>query len=75
MTKLLDEAIATVRNLSEDDQDTAAKFLLGFANPNAHWYRLNPAQAAEVERTKREVRDGEIATDAEMAEVWRRFEQ
>ena len=74
MTKLLEEAIATLRKLPESDQDTAAKFLLGFANPDAGHYRLNDAQAAEVELAKREVRDGKIATDAQMDEVWRRFE-
>ena len=75
MTKLLEEAIATLRNLSESDQDMAAKFLLGFANPDARRYRLSDEQAAEVELAKREVREGKIATNAEMDEVWRRFEQ
>ncbi len=73
MTKLFDEAIAAVRQLSERDQDAAAKLLLGFANPDAHRYRLDDAQAVEVELAKREVREGKIATDAELAEVWRRF--
>ncbi|MDE2229567.1 MAG: hypothetical protein KGL11_11075 [Alphaproteobacteria bacterium] len=73
MTKLLEEAIATIRGLPEDDQDLAAKFLLGFANPDAHRYRLNDDQAAAVEQARRETREGKIATDAEMADVWRRF--
>jgi hypothetical protein len=73
MTKLLDEAIATVRQLSESDQDIAARFLLGFANPDAPRYQLSDAQVAEVELARREVRDGKIASDAEMAEVWKRF--
>ena len=73
MTKLLEEAIATLRTLPEDDQDMAAKFLLGFANPDAHKYRLNDRQAAEVEQAQRDVRAGKIASDASMAEVWQRF--
>lgn len=73
MTKLLEEAIATVRELPDGDQDMAAKFLLGFANPDAHTYQLTDEQVAEVERAKREVREGKIATDSEMAEVWQRF--
>jgi hypothetical protein len=75
VTKLLEEAIATLRKLPESDQDTAAKFLLGFANPDASDYRLSDAQAAEVGLAKREVREGKIATDAQMDEVWRRFER
>lgn len=73
MTKLLEEAIATIRDLPEGDQDVAAKFLLAFAKPDAHRHQLTDAQLAEVELAKREVRAGRIATNAEMAETWRRF--
>ena len=38
-------------------------------------YRLSAAQIAEVELAQHEVREGKIATEAEMAEVWRRFER
>ncbi len=73
MTKLLDEAIARVRELSESDQEVAAQFLLSFANPDSDRHQLTDEQLAEVELAKQEVREGKIATDAEMAEVWRRF--
>lgn len=73
MTKLLETAIDIVRRLPEGDQDLAAKFLLGFANPDARQYQLSDDQLAEVEAARREVREGRIATDAEMDEVWRRF--
>jgi hypothetical protein len=73
MTKLLEHAIATIRELPEQEQDVAAKFLLGFANPDAQRYQLTDEQVAEVELAKQEVRAGKIATDAEMDDVWRRF--
>ena len=73
MNKLLEHAIETVRELPDGDQEVAAKFLLAFAKPDKHRYRLTAAQIAEVDLAKREVRDGQIATDAEMAEVWARF--
>jgi hypothetical protein len=73
MTKLLEDAIATVRELPEREQDLAAQFLLGFANPEADLHHLTEAQAAEVDLARREVREGKVATDAEMTEVWRRF--
>ena len=73
MTKLLEEAIATVRRLPEQEQDTAAKLLLAFASPGAEAYQLTDQQLAEVEIAKREVRAGKIATEAEMADVWQRF--
>src|SRR5262249_29821693 len=49
MTKRLEQAIATVRELSEEAQDRAAQFLLGFANPEADQHQLSPEQLAEVE--------------------------
>ena len=73
MIKLLEQAIATVKELPESQQDVAAKFLLAFANPNARRFQLNDAQVMEVELAKGEVREGKIATEAEMADVWRRF--
>jgi hypothetical protein len=73
MTKLLDQAIATLKNLPEAEQDIAARFLLDFANPQAHRHQLSEAQLLEVELAKHEVCDGKVATDAEMAEVWQRF--
>jgi hypothetical protein len=73
MTKLLDEAIASVRELSDGDQDLVAKLLLGFANPEAYRLQLSAEQITEVELAKREVREGKIATEAEMTEVWQRF--
>ena len=75
MIKLLEEAIDKVRRLPEHDQEIAAEFLLSFANPDAHRYQLSDQQVAEVELAKREVREGKIASDAEMGEVWRRFDR
>jgi hypothetical protein len=73
MIKLLEEAIASVERLPDRDQERAAEFLLSFANPDAHHYQLSDQQVAEVDAAKREVRDGKIASAAEMDEVWRRF--
>jgi hypothetical protein len=75
MTKLLEQAIATVRQLSDADQDMAAKFLLGFANPDVQLYELSEEQLAEVELAKQEVRAGKIASEADMEDVWRRFDR
>jgi hypothetical protein len=73
MTKLLEEAIATVRRLPDREQDVAAKLLFTFVNPEAAEYQLSDEQLADVEIAKREVRAGKIATEAAMADVWRRF--
>ena len=73
MTKLLDQAIAAVRALPDRDQDMAAALMLAFASSRASCGQLSDAQVAEVERARREVREGKIATDAEMAELWQSF--
>jgi hypothetical protein len=73
MNKLLEDAIETVRDLPDADQEVAARFLLQFANPDAGRYRLTDTQVAEVEIAKREVREGKIATEQEMNDLWRRF--
>jgi hypothetical protein len=73
MTKLLDEAVAKVRGLSEAEQDYAAAMLLGFADREADNYTLTPDQIAEVELARQEAKEGLFASDEEMAELWRRF--
>jgi hypothetical protein len=75
MIKLLEDAIADLERLPAREQELAAEFLLGFANPRAERHQLSDAQVAEVEVAKREVREGKIATDAEMDDVWRRFDR
>jgi hypothetical protein len=73
MTKLLEQAIASVRQLPAGEQDIAAKFLLGFANPDAPHFQLTDEQMAEVELAKLEVRAGKLVTDTDMEDVWRKF--
>ncbi len=58
MTKLLDEAVAKLRELSEEEQDYAAAMLLGFADREADKYQLTPEQVAEVELARKEVKEG-----------------
>jgi len=74
MTKLLEEAVGRVKALPEPDQDIAAEFLLGFANPDAGRYRLTGSQLNEVELAKAEAREGKFAGEAAMKSVWRRFD-
>ena len=75
MIKLLEEAIADLERLPPREQELAAEFLLAFANRQAHQHQLSDSQVAEVELAKREVREGKIATEAEMDDVWRRFDR
>ena len=73
MTKLLDEAFAKARELTEEEQDYVAAMVLGFADREADSYQLTPEQIAEVELARKEAKEGLFATDEEMRELWRRF--
>jgi hypothetical protein len=73
MTKLLEEAVAKVRALSDVEQDRVAAMLLDFADGAASDYQLTPEQVVEVELARQEAKQGLFASDDEMAELWRRF--
>ncbi len=70
MTKLLDEAVAKVRELSEEEQDYAAAMLLGFAERDVDDHQLTPEQLAEVELARQEAKDGLFVADDEMRKGW-----
>jgi len=71
MTKLLEEAIAELVELSEGDQDAAADALFAYMAPRDRRHHLAPEQAAEVRRIQPDLRDGRtrLATDEEIAAV------
>ena len=74
MTKLLDQAIAKVRELPEEEQERAAESLMVFAElAKQGVYKLSPVERAAIEASKAEVRRGEFATDAEVEAAYARF--
>jgi len=66
--KNLDELIERVRGWQED----AAEILLEMERQDLGEYRLTDAQAQEVARIQRDVREGKgkFATDEQMATLW-----
>jgi hypothetical protein len=72
MTKLLEKAIATIRDLPDSEQDVAAEMLLSLADRIRGPVRLDRETRAAVEEGREQARRGEFATDAEMAEFFRR---
>ncbi len=69
MTKLLEEAIAKVRELPDDQQDAAADALFAHISGDAGRYQLTPEQVVEVIRIQGDLREGRtrLATDDELA--------
>jgi len=74
MTKSLEEAIDHLRDLPEEEQDSAAEALFAFISSEERQYRLLPHQISEVQRIQRALRDGttRLATDKEVEYVRKR---
>ena len=73
MNALLEKAVARIRELPEDRQNELAEIMLDLAENPGAWWTPSADQLAEIEIAKREAREGEFATDEEMAETWRRL--
>jgi len=69
MSRLLDEAIETLRDLPEDEQDAAADALFAYISSDERQYRLRPDHAEAVRRIRRDLHSGKtrLATDDEVA--------
>jgi len=70
--KNLDELIERVRRWPEHRQEDAAEILLEMERQDLGEYRLTDAQAQEVARIQRDIREGKgkFATDEQMAALW-----
>ena len=75
MTKLLEEALDAVRALPDDAQDAIARVMM-LAIPNDDEPEDIPAEhLAAVMEGLAQAERGEFASDAQVAEVWKRFDQ
>ena len=72
-TKTFKEVIERVQSWPEQRQEDAAQVLLEMERQDASRYRLTDAQAQEVARIQRDIREGRgtFATDEEMAALWK----
>jgi hypothetical protein len=74
MTKLLEDAIATVRTLPEEEQDAVADAMFAHLAGRED-YRLTEEQIEEVKQIQQELHDGKLrlASDEEMASFWKKL--
>ena len=72
-TKILKEVIERLQNWPEQRQEDAAHVLLEMEQQDTSPYHLTEAQAREVARIQRDIREGRgtFATDEEMAALWK----
>jgi hypothetical protein len=71
MTKLFLKGIEAVQALPPERQDAAGELLLMLAEQTE--YRLSPEQLADLELSVAEADRGELASDEEVAVMWKKF--
>ena len=72
MTKLLEQAIAKVRELPAEDQDTLAVVLLSMAADGSAIPPLDEETRAAIREGLDQARQRQFAADEEIAAIWNR---
>jgi hypothetical protein len=73
MTKMVQEAIEALKELPEDRQVTVARAILDYASHDDGVYHLTDDERREVRAGLAEIKRGDIATDEEVAETYKRI--
>ena len=72
MTKLLEQAVARVRALPEDDQDALAIALLSMADAESPLAELDEKTRGAIREGLEQARRGEFVPDREIDAIWKR---
>jgi hypothetical protein len=70
MTKLLEQAVATVRGLPPEMQDDLARMLLQLAGEDQPVLQLSAEEAASFDESLGQAERGELATDEKVRAIW-----
>jgi hypothetical protein len=74
MTKLLDQALETVRRLPPDSQDEIARAMLTLSDLDDEGENIDPAHLQAILEGLAQARHRDFAEDAEIEAVFRRFD-
>jgi recombinational DNA repair protein RecR len=72
MTRLLEQAIEELRKLPEADQEQAAEFLFNFMGQRDEPEELDAETLAAIDEGLAQIERGEVVSEEEMAEFFRR---
>lgn len=72
MTRLLEQAIAKARELSDEEQDALAVTILAFAAGDGSAVPLDDAARAAILEGLEQARRGEFVPDQEIEALWKR---
>jgi hypothetical protein len=70
MTKLLEQALETVRGLPPEMQDELARLLLQLAGEAQPLLQLSPEEEASLDESLAQADRGEFATDEQVRAIW-----
>ena len=70
MTKLLEQAVETVRGLPPEVQDDLARILLQLAGKDQPVVQLSAAEEASLAESLAQADRGEFATDEQVRAIW-----
>ena len=70
MTKLLEQAVETVRGLPPEIQDELARMLLQLAGEAQPLLQLSPEEEASLDESLAQADGGEFATDEQVRAIW-----
>jgi hypothetical protein len=70
MTKLLEQAVETVRGLPPEMQDELARLLLQLAGEAQPPLQLSPKEEASLDESLAQADRGEFATDEQVRAIW-----
>ena len=70
MTKLLEEALETVRRLPVESQDEIARAMLALAGGASQPVPLTPEESAAIALSKAAADRGEFASEEQVRDVW-----
>jgi hypothetical protein len=70
MTKLLEQAVETVRGLPPETQEELARMLLQLAGEDQPLLQLSAEEAASFDESLAQVDRGEFTTDEQVRAIW-----
>jgi hypothetical protein len=73
MTRLLEQAVATVSALPDAVQDELAAILLQLAGVEQPPIQLTPEEEADLDASLAEAERGEFATNEEVRAIWAKY--
>lgn len=73
MTKLLEQAVETVRGLPPDVQDELARVLLRLAGNDQSVVQLSAVEEASLAESLGQADRGQFATDEQVCAIWAKY--